>query len=439
MKTIKLPYKSSEDLTPILKQYSSVVRYSYNRFLENKTEKEVRYLTKSLSNIDLLNSWLIQCANKDAKAIHTRFKGKKVIFGGKKNFIKRLKNKISKEEYQLKRLSPLNSQGEELRQGNRLFKLDVIENNQIIFKLNRNKHIELKLPKLRNNIKNELFKLQQLNEVKQYYQRGYTYSIRLDLKYIYISFEEFKSEKARNLNENRYLGIDLNPDTIGISILDNGNVIYTQEFSLKPIFNKILNEKLSSNSDRMKYFQNKLKFETFEISKSIANLAKYFSCKSVFIEDLHFKKNLNEEQKHNHIGNRKNKNLWKRELFINNLNKRLNIEGIRLYSVNPAYSSFIGNLQHNYTDAVNASIEIARRGFEYRVKKNKKAFYPDLLVKHQWKEMAAKFNDWKEFFLEIKNLKLKYRVSLNECFHKFNVFQQNSSHKSMILNYVFYD
>jgi IS605 OrfB family transposase len=437
MKTIKLPYKSSEDLTPIFKQYSSAARYSYNRFLKNKTEKEIRYLTKSLSNIDNLNSWLIQCAIKDANAIHTKFKDEKVIFGGKENFIERLKNKISKEEYQLKRLSPINSQGEELKQGNRSFKLDIIENNQIIFKLNRNQHIELKLPNLRNNIKNELFKLQQLNEVK--HQKGYTYSIRLDLEYINISFEESKNEKVRNLNENRCLGVDLNPDTIGISILENENVIYTQEFSLKPIFNKILNKKLSSNSDRMKYFQNKLKFETFEISKSIANLAKQFNCKSVFIEDLHFKQKLNKEQKHNHIRNRKNRNLWKRELFINNLNKRLNVEGIKLYSVNPAYSSFIGNLRYDYTDAVNASIEIARRGFEYRVKKNKKEFYPDLLVKHQWKEMAAKFNDWKEFFLEIKNLKLKYRVFLEDCKKSFRVFQQNSNHKSMVLNYIFYD
>ena len=84
MKTIKLPYKSSKNLMPIIKQYSCVVRYSYNRFLEGNTEKEVRYLTKSLNNIDNLNSWSIQCAIKDAKAIHTRFKGEKVIFGGKK-------------------------------------------------------------------------------------------------------------------------------------------------------------------------------------------------------------------------------------------------------------------------------------------------------------------------------------------------------------------
>lgn len=139
------------------------------------------------------------------------------------------------------------------------------------------------------------------------------------------------------------------------------------------------------------------------------------------------------------ISNRKNKNLWKRELFISNLTKRLSILGIELYSVNPAYSSFIGNLMYDYTDAVNASIEIARRGFEYRIKKNKTGFYPNLLVKHQWKEMATKYTDWKKFFIEVKNSKLKYRVSLDECLHKFNVFQQNSTSKSMVLNYVFYD
>ena len=49
MKTIKLPYKTNEDLTPILKQYSNVVRYSYNRFLDGKTEKDVRELIKTLN------------------------------------------------------------------------------------------------------------------------------------------------------------------------------------------------------------------------------------------------------------------------------------------------------------------------------------------------------------------------------------------------------
>ena len=434
MKTIKLPYKTAEDLTPLLGQYSLVVRWSYNRFLEGRSEKEIRELSKSLNNIGLLNSWLIQCAIKDSKAIQTRFKDRKVVFGGKTNLIKRIKNKISREEFRLSRLTPINIQGEQLARGNRSFKLDIIENNRIIFKLNKSKHINLELPNLRNNIKRELFKLQQLNEVKTR-ERGYTYSIRLNLNYIYISFEKFKNEETKQLKEERYLGIDLNPDTIGISVLENNKVIYAREFSLKPIFNKILSQKLSSDSERMKYFQNKLRFETFQISKSIAKLAKHFLCKSVFIEDLNFKVG------DSGLGkkfNRKNRNLWKRELFIDNLTRRLSVDGIKLYTVNPVYSSFIGNLMHDYTDAVNASIEIARRGFECRIRRNKRGFYPNLLVKHQWKEMATKFGDWKEFFLAVKNSKLKYRVSLDELNRPFKVFQQNSR-RSMVLNYVFYE
>ena len=437
MKTIKLPYNSSYNLKQILKQYSNIVRYSYNRFQDDNSEKEIRLLTKELKNIYLLNSWLIQCAILEAKILHKRFKDKKIIFGGKFNFIQLLTKKITKDEFTIKRLFPVNIQGEQLSKGNRMFKLDIIENNQIIFKLNKNQHIELKLPKLRKNIKYELFKLQQLNEIKNK-EIGYTYTVRFDLKYVYISFEEFKEQEI-DLNEHMCIGIDMNPDTIGISILDCGNVIHTQEFSLKPLFSKIFDNKISSDSNKMKYYQNKLKFETFEISKSLSKLAKQYNCKTAYIEDLKFKQKLPKEQKYNNIRNRKNKNLWKKQIFINNLIKRLNIFNIKVFEVNPAYSSFIGNLQYDYTDAVNASIEIARRGYEYRILKHTNKFYPDLLVKHQWKEMATKFTNWKEFISEIKNLKLKYRVSLNEVTKSFRVFQQNSTYKSMVLNYVFYD
>ncbi|MCK9430006.1 MAG: hypothetical protein M0R17_08385, partial [Candidatus Omnitrophica bacterium] len=230
MKTIKLPYKTTEDLTKVIKQYSSVVRWSYNRFLEELKEKDIRKLSKSLNNVDLLNSWLIQCAILDGKSIQKRFGSKKVIFGGKHNFVDRLKNKISNEEFVLRRLIPLNIQGEVSKKGNRTFKLDIIENNQLIFKLNKNKHFEFKLPNLRNNIKEELFKLQQLNEINCG-GLGYTYSIRFDLNYLYISFEEFK-ECESELNESVYMGIDLNPDTIGISVFRNEKIIHVQEFSL---------------------------------------------------------------------------------------------------------------------------------------------------------------------------------------------------------------
>ena len=309
MKTIKLPYVSTSDLTNIIRQYSIIVRFSFNRFVEGKSEKDIRLLTKSLKNIDDLNSWLIQCGIKDAYALFQRAGDKKVIFGGSKNFLKRVKNQITSSDLIEKRLVPVNIQGEQLQKGNRMFKLDVIENNEIILKLNKKNHVVFKLPNLRNNLKRELFKLQMLNEVKSK-ERGYTYSVRFTKDHLYISFEEFKGDNKEDLNSHRYMGIDHNPENIGISILENENIIYTREFNLGPIFKKIVSEKLSSDHSKMKYYQNKLKHETFIISKIVSNLAKQYKCRSVYLEDLNFKSTkLSGSQKYNHTGNRKNKNL----------------------------------------------------------------------------------------------------------------------------------
>jgi hypothetical protein len=275
----------------------------------------------------------------------------------------------------------------------------------------------------------------------------YTYSIKLTDTHIYISFEEFKTETQINLIENRYLGIDLNPTNIGISICecDNNNehkILKTVQFDFGKIVDKIYNCKQSSNHKDTKYWNNKLNHEILQISKTISNLSKAFNCKYIFIEELNFKFQKKEFSK---SLNRLVKNLWKRNKFINNLNKRCNINNQKLIEINPAYSSIIGNCMYNYVDGVNASIEIGRRGFEIKVLRNKDKFYPAVKLKdtilHQWKEMENVMFDgsWKKVYTLLKNLGIRYRVSLDACLHKFNVFQQNSTHKSLILNYTFYD
>ena len=189
MKTIKIPYTTSDQdylvIAKYRKQQSNVVRYAYNRLTENKSEKEIRFLCKNLNNIDILNVWLIQSAIKKASYIYKRNKDSKVIFGGKQNFINRINNKISKEEYKNKRLLPLNSIGTADYKGNRLFNFNIIEDNSIVFKPNRNTKIKLQLPKLRKNYKNELFQLQQLAE-----QKAITISVQIDNNFIYLTFEE---------------------------------------------------------------------------------------------------------------------------------------------------------------------------------------------------------------------------------------------------------
>jgi len=393
--TIKLPYsiENITDLDLLRKQYSNVVRFSYNRFREGKSQKDVRLLTKSLKNISL-NSWLVQCGIKEAEGIHKKNKDMKVIFGSKKNFYRRIKGLISNEELKEKRLLPINIQGEETKQGNRSFKLDVINNNQIIFKVDRNNHLIFKLPNLRPNYRKLLYNLENRNNLKQG-EKGLTYGVRIDSNFIYIVFEE-KQEKIK-LIYTRYIGIDLNPNEIGISIKDGEKIIQVRKY--------ILNIDVNNH--------HKVEYEIYEISKKISQLFKSYNCKFIFVEDLTIKsKNHEKGRKFNKMVN----NQWIRNKFINNLDKRITSIGGKLFKVHPAYSSFIGNIMYNFDDSINASLEIGRRGYDLIINKNKK-FYPDFnlsLLKDQWKEYFDNgIKTWKEFFLIIKNLELKYRVSLD--------------------------
>ena len=61
MLTIKLPYKSNEKdfILELQKQSSNIIRYSYNRFYDGYSEKDIRKLVKSLNNVNLLDSWLV--------------------------------------------------------------------------------------------------------------------------------------------------------------------------------------------------------------------------------------------------------------------------------------------------------------------------------------------------------------------------------------------
>lgn len=414
MITLKIPYKSNDEFKPFLnnlrREYSLLVRYSYNRLKEGTSEKDIRVLHKSLNNIDNLDAWTRQCAINEAKQILNKHGENKVIFGGKPNMVKYLKGLISKEVYKETRLLPLNIFGEKANGGNRKFKLDLF-NDRIIYKHSRTEHFELEIPKLRGSYK-ELYNLQ---------ENPITYSIKLTDKYIFISFEEVK--ETTKLLENRYLGIDLNPEYIGISIRENDKVLWTKLYSVKKLTDKIIGLNVNSSDPKFKTLNNKLNHEILEISKDISKLSREFQCKFVFIEDLSFNGNT--------YANRKNKNLWKRDIFINNLEKRCSINNQKLYKVNPAYSSFIGNLQWNFDDPINASLEIGRRGFECIIKKTKK-FYPEMELKEvlvsQWKDKINidNFKTWKELFSFIKNLGLRYRVSTGVVFSEFK------THKSLV-------
>ena len=426
MKTIKLKIMNNIDLNYELKTYNSVVHFAYNRFHDDASikEKNVRSQVNQLFK-GKLNSWLLQCAIKDGKAIQERNNNKKVIFGGKLLYKRYLRKLIDKEEFSKQRQLPISSQGEMLKKGNRMFDFH-FDNQSLIFKVSKKKHIDIQLGNIHKNLQKELNKLNELC-----YDKKATVSIRLNNEYIWITYDEKlldNSMKFNCLKDNRVMGLDLNPNYIGLSVIEfnkenDFKVLYKQVFDLKGLTDKIVSK-------------NKRHYEIIKIRHTINDLINYWKCKKLAIEDLNIKSCDNGQGKN---FNRLCNNVWDRNLVTNKLLMLSNIYSYELVKVNPAYSSFIGNLIYGNEmtpDMIAASIEIARRGYK---KYEKKWFYPVFNIDcldEQWKQTLTGVKDWKNAFLKIKNSKVKYRVLLNDDIIQNAVFSK-FNRKSKITIYSF--
>ena len=433
MKTINLPYTCSDDDRSFIKdeirKSSNMVRYAFNRYKDSKSEKDIRLLSKSLSNVPS-DSWFIQCAIKKANYIFLTNK-EKVIFGGKFSFYQRLKHKLDKDIFKENRLLGGYSQGETSKGGNRKFQLD-ISNNQIIFKFSKSKHINLKLPILHKNYLYELINLEE-----QCKQKLSNFSVELKLDRICITFDDSKIYCSNYVGNPNIVGaIDMNPNYIGFSISkwtgDKRKILLEEQYDLS-YFTKNLHK--SSNDAKSKHQNNKQIFELKEIAKDIIQKCKYYKVGKFGIEDLSFKTGNTGKGK---SFNRLTKNKWKHEALVSALRKHFLLNKIDFVEVNPVYSSFIGNICNEAPDPIAASLEIARRAmFKYI----KGQFYPELIDKtslfNLWKESSSwVYKNWKELFDITKTSKVKYRRSL-ESFDS-EVFRLKSS-KSMVNLYKIYN
>ena len=468
MKTISFEHTTDYDFTSIFQEASKEGRLAYNRIEDGLSEEDVRAYLKEMFPDSKLSVHIQRCviedmfalkasintlnkANKkqnivnEKKYLEAKKEGKPIkipkklnenitpIFGGKKNWDDKCKGKITNEEWKQYRLKRgLYIIGEENQKGNRHFELHIDE-GYVVLKLNRKEHIRLDIKSLGKNLKKDLLKLQFLNDVKNG-EQGYTYTVRITFDKVYISFEPFK-QPERKLSENTFAGIDLNPKNIGFSICSNKEIKHTTEYSFIDIFDEINNSSYASDSKEAKYLQNKLNHELFETSKHIISQCLYHGVKFLFIEDLKFG-----SASYGRWFNRQCKNLWKRNKFIDNLKKRCAEVGIKVLEVNPAYSSIIGNLMYDFVDSVNASLEIARRGFEFYNERNKenKMFYPHAVndaLKPLWKKtFGEEIVKWEDVFKQIKTLNIRVRVFLEDTIHE--VFELKT-YKSRVKRLVF--
>ena len=313
-----------------MSQYSICLHYLYNRISDNNnlSEKDLRNLCSNISNIDYLDSWFRQSCVKESIALYKSFQSSckeheesreqklkeidfkrkigrlseykysikkksilnelKLIFGGKENYRLRQENKISKEEFKQNRLSPLSSIGERWHKGNRKFNIN--SDLSITFKPSKVIHFNFKL----------IYGQNQEHYLKSLYELSLTNSIsisyKLDKDYIYITFDETKlankSEKVKI--QNRVLGIDMNPNYIGWSIVDwksssDFEVVESGVYSFKKFSDlyKQLNQlkNVSSDDPRRIKLSNKRTYETIKVAENIINKAIYYKCQIVSIED----------------------------------------------------------------------------------------------------------------------------------------------------------
>ena len=415
MLTLKLKYRCNDEnlyssLEHTRRSYSSWMRYCYNRISDNNgdiTDLKLRNLYKTSVNHIELNSWLVQCGIQDARQNYNSFikkskdhdnereykiqklqkklEHKKItqhsfkklkskaeskltlIFGGKQNFYDRNDNKISKESFLKNRLLPLYYIGEKLHKGNRCF--DFNFDFTITYKPSRFEHYVLNLS-YGNNQKKILEKIINLaNECKL------TVSIKIDTDYIYISYDESGLEYIKSTPiKNRVLGIDMNPNYIGVIIVDwksssNYKVIDHSVYNIKKFsdvyheLNKLNN--VSSDDNRRVKLSNKKTYETIKIAQHIFSMFKHYKCDILSIENLKIKQNDKDKGKnYNALCN----NHWLRTTFVNQIKKICNINHSTLIEVKPEFSSFIGNFifrDEDLPDMCLSAIEISRRGYEY--------------------------------------------------------------------------
>lgn len=441
IRTIKLPYTNNsltdkEIIKSYCKNYTNVLRFTYNRIQdyqkENNSKPSTQYLTskqKEMNNV-FIDSHFKNSAIFEAKS---KSKVEKVIFGGKKNFLDRVNGKISNEEWKELSIQPLCSVGEAGKKGNRKFR--IIDENHILFQSCRDTKIVLNLPKLRKNLKRDILKLRELQNSK-----SIPITYKLDSNFIYISFEnnELQKEESSKKIKDRVFSIDLNPNYIGWAVVDWKNSDKYEIIDSGVISNKVLNDKdfnlknkgISSNDTLRIRINNKRNFENIDSANFLFEKALHYKCEIFSIENLNIKSSDKEKgKKFNKLCN----NLWNRNLLVNQLRKRCELMKIQFLEVQSNFSSFEGNLVYretNLPDMCLSAIEIGRRGYEFyhqyivKDKPNQKNIIFNTSPKSKEKIIQSleelnffdAFESISDLYYKLKTLKMKYRVPLeNSC------------------------
>ena len=427
IKTLKIKYTTSDKqiIRDLQRQYTSTFKITFNRVTEREGKISTKELTekqKTINNNPLMDSHFKNSAIYESRRVYSSNKEDEKVIFRKDNLLDRARGKISREEFLENKYLPLCSIGEANKKGNRKFQ--ILSESKILFKVNKNLHIDLNLCNLNSNYKKELSLL-----LIGQNNKSLPITYKLDSEYIYISYEEKDLKEVKKINKikDRVFSVDSNPNYIGWSVVDWKNSDEYELIASGVISIKDINDKENSLKGK-KYISNKRNNEIIQVGIYLVSLAKHYQCSLFVIEKLNINSNDNEKgKKYNRLVN----NQWNRNLLISQIRKRCDLLDIDVLEVLPDFSSFIGNMvyrKENKPDMVLASIEIGRRGYEFYHQyvakdkpKSKNIIFNEsemtkTRISQSMEELGLKenFTNIKDLYFKItKTLKLRYRVPFN--------------------------
>ena len=412
--TVRLRLREPVDIADFQRKYGNVARWAYNRALDGMGKFEIFKLIPAINNADELDrSWKEQAvkdgygkaqsaiarARKEAKDSGEEYVRPSVIFGGRGLFYKRLRGRIDREEFLRERKPfPVTCEGSRSdSRGNRKFKFDPVTLTGTVM-TDRGKVPFSCFPTSRGNMR-------LLLDLQERIMRGECgMTCRITPEYFYVVFDVEKSDVEEKYAPDRRvtLGIDMNPNYIGLSVADGESVLLRRAYDLTGIRGN-----------------NKRKYELTQIVLDIKGICRRYRVSAVGYEELTMPAS---DKGKGRRFNRQVNNEWCREYFVNSLRKHMALVGCRCYEIAPQYSSFIGCMMHpEETDSVAASMEINRRLRKYinmfvdRTEPQGSVVFPEVPADclNRWKEEGgpmAGATDWRDAWQRMKKSKSSYRL-----------------------------
>ncbi len=324
-----------EALKNIMRDWSSCVRFAYQRIHKNKISIS-NDIVKSCKPLYMsrLNQRYIQDAVLKAKMI----KHEHVIFGGKNNWKRLLSSQLPKSQWQELRDNELYSRGDRSKSGNPNIKvLNTLEGYKL----------RVGLAKSRDFITFHLYIPEKFQELFNTYSDCYDVRIknRGNKFYVYIGVE-IPEAAPIHLCRNGCIGVDTNPDGLALAEIDiEGNLI-------KHIY--LSNQRLQFSR------HNKRKNDIEALAVQVVNKAVDVN-KGIVIEDLKFNNKKSGSRKFNRM-----KHNFIYAQLLRTIERRAIKNGVEVKKLNPAYTSIAGILKYQKQYSLNrhtaASFIIARRG-----------------------------------------------------------------------------